>query len=91
LLRCNKIIDWLNLINQSNPTFFSGKKTSLIKACLAYANTRISHSPSYPPRTLTKRKIAQYFGTAVASIQIGFKKYVAIIEESKRKEALKQT
>ena len=48
-----EIIAWLNIINRSNPTFFSGKKIGLIKACLAYAKTRISHSPSYPPRILS--------------------------------------
>jgi predicted transcriptional regulator len=83
-----EIITWLNIINRSNPTVFSGKKISLIKACLAYANTRISHSPSYPPRTLARRKIAQYFGTTVGSIQISYKKYVSIIQESQKKEAL---
>ena len=81
-----EIIAWLNIINQSNPTFFSGKKISLIKACLAYANTRISHSPSYPPRSLTRRKIAQYFGTTVGSIQISYKKYVSIIQESQKEK-----
>lgn len=81
-----EIIDRLNIINRSNPTFFSGKKISLIKACLAYANTRMSHSPSYPPRSLSKRKIAQYFGTTERSIQRSFKEYVSIIQDSQKEK-----
>ena len=83
-----EIIASLNAINQSNPTFFSGKKINVIKACLAYAHTRISHSPSYPTRALTRRKIAQYFGTTTGSIQLNFKKYISIMQESEKKEVL---
>ena len=81
-----KIIASLNIINRSNPTFFSGKKINLIKACLAYTYAKISYAPFDPPRTLKECKIAQYFGTTERSIQIIFKKYMSIIQESQKKE-----
>ena len=80
------IIASLNIINRSNPTFLSGKKINLIKACLAYTYAKISYAPFDPPRTLTECKIAQYFGTTERSIQIIFKKYMSIIQESQKKE-----
>jgi hypothetical protein len=52
---------WADLIFSAKPTLFSGKKSSTIKACLAYVGGKVFNCR----KLLTQQKILQFYGLNV--------------------------
>jgi predicted transcriptional regulator len=74
-----EIISWIDLINISQPAFFSGKKINVIKTCLAYTASKILESPC----TLTRNSVAKFFGTSPTTIQRVYKNYLLVLKKAK--------
>ena len=74
-----EIISWIDLIVKKDRFFFSGKKPSLIKACLVANGTMLKGAPD----NLTRQRISSFFKVYVSSIQHCFKDYRKFISEEK--------
>ncbi len=74
-----KIISWIVLIHKKDRFFFSGKKPSLIKACLACNGSVLLGAGKYPSR----RVIRDYFRVSITSINHSNRVYRKLILEDK--------
>jgi predicted transcriptional regulator len=72
-----KIISWIDLIYKQDKFFFSGKRASLIKACLACNGSVILGAPN----NVTRRVISRFFKVNIRSIQGSYKDYRRFILE----------
>ena len=81
-----EIVGWLQVISdtkigvQSGHSFLAGKKTSVIKGCLAYIGSRVLDEPNY--YYLVQRAIGIYFKVRNRESILTYKKYVAFLRQN---------
>jgi predicted transcriptional regulator len=74
-----EIVSWIDLIVKKDRFFFSGKKPSVIKACLASVGTVLLSEPN----NMTRQRIRRFFKVDIRSIQHWIKEYRKLISEEK--------
>jgi hypothetical protein len=80
-----EIVGWLQVISdtkiggQSGHSFLAGKKTSVIKGCLAYIGSRVLDEPNY--YGLVQRTIGVYFKVGSKEAIATYKKYVTFLRQ----------